>query len=113
MTSVTGPEEYTSGLGEVIRAHRLYIGLSRPAMAKKLDMAFRTYERIEDGNRECPPGLIDTMREVVLQFDNAVEEILKSGIWTPRVYPGEDYEWDRAVMGRAALVRPIRPVLVR
>lgn len=114
MTGIVGPEDYEDGLGEIVRAHRLYMGLSRPAMAKKLQMAFRTYERIEDGTRECPPGFIDTMRKLVVMFDDEVERMIDNPqSHSLEVKPGEDYEWHRAIVGRAALAIPITPVLMR
>jgi len=114
VTSVIGPEDYREDLGEVVRAYRLYMGLSRPALAKKIDMAFRTYERIEDGTRECPPGFIDTMRELSVRFDDEVDRMIENPrAHSLQVRPGEDYEWHRAIVGRAALAIPIVPELTR
>ena len=55
---MTGPATYTHGLGELIRAHRLYMCLSKDDMAARLKMNPRTYDRIESGQRDCPPGLL-------------------------------------------------------
>lgn len=110
----TGPDVYTWGLGEVIRGHRLYIGLSRPAMAKQIGVAFRSYERIEDGERACPPGFLDTIRDIVTAFDDAVDRVVMDGSDNPAVHTGEDAEWNRAVMNRAAVASSrITPVLMR
>lgn len=103
MTIRTGPTDYTYGLGEVIRGYRLYLGLSRNAMAIALDIAFRSYERIEDGDRACPPGFLDSIRAVVEEFEYAVTHAVNDGPAGPIVHPGENDEWDRAVAGRAAV----------
>lgn len=117
----TGPETYTDGLGEVIRAYRYYLGLSQLAMAAKIDMSERTYRRIESGERDCPPGLLGTLVKVVEEFDEAVGEVVNYFLDFPDGDPGPAAvtasltgEWRRAVMGRAALTCPtITPVLVR
>lgn len=109
----TGPADYTDGLGEVIRAYRLYMGLSRSCMAIELGVSIRTYERIEDGARDCPPGLIDSIRTLVQNFELAVAGVLEAGITHPVVRLGVDGDWDRAVYGRAAISDPrITPELV-
>lgn len=112
----TGPETYELGLGEVIRGYRMYIGLSQPAMAHRIGMATRSYERIEEGERHCPPGFIDTLRELMNDFDDAVDVAIRSErvLERPEVRLGEDEEYRRAVMGRAAIATPrITPALVR
>jgi transcriptional regulator with XRE-family HTH domain len=103
MTVRSGPEDYAFGLGEVIRGYRLYMGLSRNAMAIALDVAFRSYERIEDGDRACPPGFLDSIRQIVSEFDAAVEYAVHSGPDMPVVHVGENEEWDRVVAARAAV----------
>jgi len=99
----TGPEEYTEGLGEVIRGYRLYLGLGRLAMADELGMAIRSYERIEDGHRACPPGLMDTLEKTRQRFDDDVAEI-QSLTTDPEVHTDVASEWHRAVAGRAAMI---------
>lgn len=114
MTTRFGPEEPTWGLGEVIRAHRIYMGLSKAATAKHIGMAFRSYEQMEAGTRMCPAGFIDTLRKLVVDFDDEVDAFIDAGITAPDVYSGEDDEWDRAVVGRAALADArITPRLVK
>lgn len=114
MTPRSGPEDYTFGLGEVIRGYRQYLGLSRNAMAIALDVAFRSYERIEDGDRACPPGFLDSIKVLVGEFDEAVEFMVEHGPDTPIVRPGENEEWDRSIASRAAISSDrITPRLVR
>lgn len=114
MTTRTGPADYAYGLGEVIRGYRLYMGLSRNAMAIELNVAFRSYERIEDGDRACPPGFLDSIRTIVADFDAAVEDAIANGPAAPQVQVGEDKEWDRAIANRAAVSDArITPVLAR
>lgn len=110
----TGPEDYTWGLGEVIRGYRLYMGLSRLAMAEKIGIAIRSYERIEDGERACPPHFINTIAKIAVEFDEAVELAIAHGPNDPAVSLGESAEWSRAVANRAAVASSrITPVLVR
>lgn len=112
MNMRSGPEGYATGVGEVIRGYRLYLGLSRNAMAIKLGVAFRSYERMEDGTRDCPPGFFDTLRAVVRDFEYAVERVLDDPPGAPIVHPGEDNEWWRSIVARAAISSSrITPVL--
>jgi transcriptional regulator with XRE-family HTH domain len=103
----TGPAEYTEGLGEVVRGYRLYTGLSREGMAAKLGMALRSYERIEDGDRDgtaCPPGLFDTLESLMNEFDETVAELLKTDTKIPIVVSTDpDQEWHRCAANRAAV----------
>jgi len=114
---MSGPEVYTEGLGEVIRGFRLYTGLSRAAMAAKLSMSVRSYERIEDGRRACPPGLLDSLRDVVVEFDHDVDQIVDASREgsAPPVTVSVDVpgEWRRCVANRAAMTGEVRPVLIR
>jgi transcriptional regulator with XRE-family HTH domain len=110
----TGPADYAFGLGEVIRGYRLYMGLSRGAMATEIGVAIRSYERIEDGERACPPNFIDTIRGIVDRFDNNVEYMIADGPRDPAVAAGEQNEWHRAVACRAAVsCERITPLLVK
>jgi transcriptional regulator with XRE-family HTH domain len=117
----TGPAEYTDGLGETVRGFRLYIGLSRPAMADKLGIALRSYERIEDGRAACPPGFLDTLSKLVVTFDKQVDQLMITGLAEKRELSvpvsrdrGLAQEWTRCVAGRAAMMSAkIVPVLVR
>lgn len=116
------PETYTAGLGESIAAHRAYMGLSQRGMARRLDMERRSYQRIENGNEECPPGFIDTVAALVDQFDNAVEAVLdhareNAGV-NVEVQRDMRWEWERNVAYRAHVLgtgvdtAPVRLTLV-
>lgn len=96
-----GPEVYTDGLGELIRAHRLYLCLSKDEMARRLDMAVRTYERIESGRRDCPPGLLDSIRALVDEFEAAVDAVAAAA--PSEVAVDVSNEWHRTIAGRAAV----------
>ncbi len=101
------PDAYTNGLGEVIRASRLYMGLSKDGMAKQLRMADRSYDRIESGERDCPPGLLDSVEEVMARFDDevaaAVALATSKGDMMVNVTEDPRQEWRRCVVGRAAV----------
>ena len=101
------PDTYTPGLGEFIRAARLYIGLSKDGMAHRLSMSDRSYERIESGERDCPPGLLDTIDVVMDAFDTEVGALIADATDTgDKVVPVSTdprEEWFRCVVGRAAV----------
>jgi len=113
----TGPKDYTEGLGEVIRGYRLYTGLTREAMAARIGMALRSYERIEDGCRgtACPPGLFDTLETILAEFDDAVGKMSVAGRTAPiKVSTDPALEWRRCVADRAAVeYEHITPMLTR
>ena len=73
----TNPPGPTEGLGELVRSHRLYVGLSRDAMARTIGMREDSYERIEQGINRCPAGFIDTMEKISTQFDDEVEAAIE------------------------------------
>lgn len=111
-----GDRGYVHGLGEVLRAARLYVGLSKGGFATKLGMAERSYVRMERGERPIPPGLLDTVDTVLDEFDSAVglmvERATRSGDLTVAVTSDHDAEWHRAVVGRACIEsRRITPIL--
>lgn len=101
------PPVYTAGLGELIRASRLYIGLSKDGMARKLGMTDRSYERIESGERDCPPGLLDSVDALMDAFDDDVFNLIRSatdaGDKVVEVSTEPRQEWHRCVVGRAAV----------
>ena len=121
------PPDYAHGLGELIRAHRLYLGLSQRGMAKNLgDMDRRSYQRIETGQDPCPPGLIDTVRDLVAKFEDEVDAVIDAATteldrkYGPTVdvaskvlAPSDPRrDWQRCVVGRAAVdSNAIIPVL--
>ncbi|AYD82041.1 HTH DNA binding protein [Mycobacterium phage Saguaro] len=105
------PDTYTTGLGELIRAHRLYLGLSQRDMAAKLDKDRRDYQRIEQGRDACPPGLLGRIEALTDQFDDQVETVLEVARRDGGVniaIPADDrdgqWTWERNVAGRAALL---------
>jgi transcriptional regulator with XRE-family HTH domain len=107
---VANPDVYMEGLGETIRAHRTYLGLSKGGMARQLGMSNRSYERIEDGTADCPPGLLDTIDKVTERFDREVQSLVRQA---ERVGPVEipvsndiRQEWRRNVVARAAVLEP-------
>lgn len=108
-TETRNPETYTHGLGEVVRAHRLYIGLSQRDMADRVGKDRRDYQRIENGRDACPPGLLtqlETLSDAFChQVDLLIEEAERKGGLALSVTtdgsPGK--EWDRLVAGRAAV----------
>lgn len=102
------PPSYTWGLGELVRALRLYTGLSKESMAGRLNMALRSYQRIERGHAACPPGLLDSIDAVTADFDTAVIAAIDAAAEQPSGDPvyvtvsAED-EWHRVVVSRAAV----------
>lgn len=117
------PATPTAGYSELIRAQRLYMGLSQRELARVIPMDRRTYQRIESGTERCPAGFLDTMINLIDTFDREVDEsitaatlMLSDGKDTAvhfRVDAEEDsaHVWTRAVIGRAAvesgLIMPI------
>jgi len=107
------PPTYTAGLGELIRSHRLYIGLVARGMAKHLQLDRRDYQRIENGQDDCPPGLLDKVGDLVDKFDNdvsvlieaALRETITSGDPTVSLTVSDNpaAEWERCVVARAAV----------
>ncbi|SIB68623.1 helix-turn-helix domain-containing protein [Mycobacteroides abscessus] len=116
------PPDYTEGLGELIRAYRAYTGLSPRSMALKIGMGEKSLSDIEYGRRACPPGLIDSILHVLAVFERDVEkaiDVAKSSQATenePFEMPVDGdprLEWQRAVIGRAAVDSGlILPILV-
>lgn len=119
---MTNPTTPTDGYGELIRAQRLYMGLSQRELARTIPMDRRTYQRIESGVEPCPTGFMDTMTALVDLFDIEVEQTTAAAEKTIGVSSGavhfvvladEDpaHIWTRAVIGRAAvesgLIMPI------
>lgn len=100
------PIRSTAGLGELIRAYRLYLGLSQREMADRLGKARRDYQRIEKDQDRCPPGLITVIEALVDQFDEDVDVVLAEATLNggaDLIYT-EDQEWERNVAGRAAVL---------
>lgn len=103
------PAVHTYGLGELIRAHRLFIGLSQRDMAARVGKDRRDYQRIENGRDKCPPGLLTQVEALsdafAYQVDRVLELAERDGGLELAVsdgdMPGE--VWDRLVAGRAAV----------
>lgn len=116
------PPEYTEGLGELIRAHRNYIGISGHSMAYRLRMKPKSLSDIELGYAACPPGFLDTILAIVEEFDREVEkavDVAKSAkateddLFEMPVREDPRADWQRAVIGRAAVDSGlILPILV-
>lgn len=110
MTTTAEPETYTRGLGELIRAHRAYIGLSQREMARRLNKDRRDYQRIEIGRDACPPGLLSRVEVMTDQFIADVDKVLAEAESSPLakdiplvIEVDPDDEWNRLVAGRAAV----------
>lgn len=116
------PPVYREGYGELVRAHRIYLGLSQRSMAKKIGMAEKSLSDIEISRRECPPGLINTVWKIVEEFDADVDRVIAASEGMPicdlgfadiPVSDAPSQEWKRSVIGHAAVEsRRIRPVIV-
>lgn len=100
------PARSTAGLGELIRAYRLYLGLSQREMADRLGKARRDYQRIEKDQDRCPPGLITVIEALVDKFDEDVDVVLAEATLNggADLTYTEDQEWERNVAGRAAVL---------
>jgi len=101
------------GQGELIRAHRLYMGLSQRDIARRLDFDRRDYQRIEAGSNPAPPGFVAKVEALSDKFaadvDLLIEEADKRGGLAlsyevdTRKPEAERDEWHRLVAGRAAV----------
>lgn len=124
--STPRPADYVDGWGELIRAHRLYIGLSQRTFAQRLEMSERSLSDIEIGRRRCPPGFLDSVVAVIREFDSDVEKAVRAAADSMAGQPAEatmtpievsadpENEWNRVVIGRAAVKSGLAmPVLVR
>ena len=117
MTTASRPADYSEGFGELVRAYRLYLGVSQRTLAEKIGIGERSLSDIEVGRRRCPKGFIDSVEKVVDEFDKAVEAAVESAGSTVEVViqVSDDprQEWIRSVVGRAAVTSGvIRPLLV-
>jgi transcriptional regulator with XRE-family HTH domain len=118
------PPAPEDGHGELIRAMRLYLGLSQREISRVIPMDRRTFQRIEGGAEPCPTGFLDTMTRLVDTFDDEVEQTIEAaetiGALSPEnakimgkppssvhftVSSDDDpaHLWTRAVIGRAAV----------
>jgi transcriptional regulator with XRE-family HTH domain len=107
------PEDYADGWGELIRAHRAYIGVSQRTMATKLNMSERSLSDIEIGRRSCPPGFLNAVQEITQRFYDSVtlmrrhaDDALNDAefeFYEIPVFIDPKMEWERAVIDRAAV----------
>lgn len=116
MNTISRPADYSEGYGELVRAYRLYLGVSQRTMADKIGMTERSLSDIEIGRRRCPPGFIDSVEKIVDEYDHAVDAVVKSVESLPEptlpVSADPAREWQRAVIGRAAVTSGLlRPIL--
>lgn len=119
MTVTPRPPEYHEGYGELVRAYRVYMGISQRTLAEKMGLGERSLSDIEIGRRACPPGFLDSVQKVVDQFLDAVNmltvradlEVSKSDETEMVVEVNSRDDWMRAVVGRSAyetgLIRPV------
>ena len=102
------PTERCYGLGELIYAHRIYMGLSQRGMARRLKFDRRDYQRIEQGRNECPVGFLTKVTDLVDLFDQVaytiVDKALADGGVSIVIDTDPRWEWERNVAGRAALL---------
>lgn len=114
MTTQT-PPDYAEGYGELVRAHRVYMGLSQRTLADRIGMGERSLSDIEVGRRRCPPGFIDTIKRIADEFDEQVQKVIgqcdAAGCAKIPVNDDPQNEWERSIVGRAAvesgLIMPI------
>jgi hypothetical protein len=107
------PPDYADGWGELIRAHRAYIGISQRTMAGKLKMSERSLSDIEVGRRSCPPGFLNAVQEITQQFYESVAMIRRHAdealdgtefeFYEIPVFVDPKMEWERAVIDRASV----------
>ncbi|AYP70033.1 HTH DNA binding protein [Mycobacterium phage CRB2] len=109
------PAVHSWGLGEIIRAHRLFMGLSQRDLASRVGKDRRDYQRIENGQDKCPPGLLSQIETLSEAFAYQVERVLDEAERRAEE-PGsgpldlaitingtQHDEWERNVAGRAAV----------
>lgn len=113
---------WTAGLGELVRAHRTYTGLSQRAFAEEIGIREQSLVDIETGRRDTPDGLLDTITTLIEKFDDEVTQcerqaetmLVEKDDETVHFTVSEELgdEWVRAVIGRAAVLSgKITPIL--
>ena len=107
------PETYAPGYGELIRAHRVYVGLSQHGMAARLNRSRRDYQRIETERDLCPPGFMTKVEAITDQFDATVDLIIAKAqqengvkvlVTMESANAGGQWEFERNAAGRAAVI---------
>lgn len=120
MTETKNPPEYVDGWGELIKAHRLYVGLTVKDMADRLGMSEKSLLDIEVNRRSCPPGLLDSVREIVEEFDDEVLFATRNAVGLLLDNQDDDFitvklgkdDWKKAIIRRAAVTGGrIMPIL--
>jgi transcriptional regulator with XRE-family HTH domain len=103
MTTTTSPPRYLWGAGAQLRAFRDYLGFTVSEMADLIDMARRSYQRIERGQDAVPPGLWDTLHLHRELFDLQVQAVILRAETTGLIEVDErDEQWQRRVAAEAA-----------
>jgi len=103
------PTERCYGLGELIFAYRIYMGLGQRDMARRLDFNLRDYQRIEKGRNRCPVGFLSKVMELVDTFDSVADQIVELARTTEgginiQIQTDDRWAWERNVAGRAAII---------
>lgn len=122
ITDTPVPEDFTSGLGELVRQMRAYLGVSQRTFGKLVGCSERALSDIEIGRRDTPRGFITSCEAVLTTFDNDVEEASDKAFQMLQgdeeqvvnftVSADPDQEYVRAVIGRAAILEgTIVPIL--
>jgi transcriptional regulator with XRE-family HTH domain len=117
---------FTGGLGELVRAHRTYTGLSLRGFADRLGIREKSLSDIEIGRRNAPPKFMESVERVVGEFDDQVEMTIAQATKMIadssaqqaddmvhfRVTDNPHDDFVRAVIGRAAVTSGlILPIL--
>lgn len=111
MTTATteDPAVYTWGRSAQLRAYRDYLGLGTEDMAERLGMARRQYQRIEIGQSPIPPGLFDSVRDVMSEHETAVVGIIAAvntiefDTEVPVIVDRSATSWERSIASRAMI----------
>lgn len=64
-------------LSKNLKKHRGRLGLSQDRMARKLDIPYSTYVKIESG--QTPNPSIQTVLDIAVALNKTVDELIKSG----------------------------------
>lgn len=114
VTKEKRPATHSWGWGEQIRALRLYMGLSQRDLAARTGKDRRDFQRIENGQDKCPPGLVSQIEELADAFAYQVERVIEDAEkqtdgpleLAVSIDGSQGSEWDRLVAGRAYVETP-------
>lgn len=114
MTTTVEPEDFTEGLGELVRQMRAYLGVSQRTFGDLVGCSERSVSDIEIGRRDTPRGFITSCEAVLTKFDADVdaattqaEKMLdgdEESVVNITVNDEPETEYHRAVFGRAAVL---------